>query len=541
MALNLGRVNDALAAQETSFQFWDRSFEHTEPPPPYSSGETTRYSSPEPTDRHNPPRMPAWFREACLRNSMPSEQFTSQSNREGDRIQQATLEKVRKGIIKFREINGGNSVDFRELGRKSVEADWRAQGIWIEGWTGNVNAMIAWKHQLPLDLNTDTESESEPEGQPQRSLFGLPSPRKKPHKELSAAKLLQKFHARLERERQQERDREASKPLRQFKHQVDKERKYIQEQIAHGKRRQVGDIDDLVYHTVRNWWIDQRIWFSKWQPLPGIQWMNEMPPEDVADEDAFTTLKHDVPDDALPESPAPFDNVSGEGIGTPSIQEAPLNMIEPLNGMEQVNGSQSLIEANFRRLDDQPKGNSRSSSPEIPPAKPALSVKRLRRAGRPSNSKATSAVSKATLSRDSIRSTRVVKRQKEGSRYHGSKDSDMSAAIKPQPPVELRRSERIKALNARVNQESLNTGNTPTEPSERPQPQHDNGHQQQSAGASKTRRTTARPRKSQNPKRVSPTARRGQNKTPATEAKPQGVAKKRAKKGRQKTATRKLN
>ncbi|KAI4123671.1 MAG: hypothetical protein LQ347_006064 [Umbilicaria vellea] len=417
-----------------------------------------------------------WSREVWLRKSRPSEQFISQSRREGERIQQATLEKVRKGIIKFREINGGNSVDFRELGRKSIEADWRAQGIWIESWTGHVNAMIAWKHQLPMNINT--ESESEPEDQPQRPLFGLTSPRKKPHKEITAAKLQQKFHARLELERQEERDRAASKPLRQFKHQVEKERKYIQEQIALGKRREVGDVDDLVYHTVRNWWIDQRIWFSKWQHLPGTQWMNEMPPDDVANEDAFTTLKYDLPDEALPESPAPLGIVPSEGRGIPRIQEEPLNTIEPLNTMEQPNGSQSLIEANLRRLGDQSQRNSRSSSPEIPPAKPALSVKRLRRAGRPSNSKATSAESKTTARRDSVRSNRVVKRRKKVLRYHGSKDSDRSEALNPQPPVELRRSERLNAFNAWVKQDSLNTGNTPNVPSERPQPQHDNGHQQ---------------------------------------------------------------
>ena len=50
---------------------------------------------------------------------------------------------MRKGIIKFQDINGGNSVDFRELGQKSVEEDWREQGIWMENWTGNVNAMVS--------------------------------------------------------------------------------------------------------------------------------------------------------------------------------------------------------------------------------------------------------------------------------------------------------------------------------------------------------------------------------------------------------------
>lgn len=379
MALDLGRVNDALTARDASFPFWDPSFERTEPPPPYSSGETTRYSSPDPVRRESIPRMSAWLRAICLANAEPRNQFTSQSRREGDRIHDAMLEKVRKGIINFRDINGGQPVDFHELGRKSVEADWREQGIWIEDWTGHVNAMVAWKHQLPLD--SDTQSESEYEEQPRSSLFGLSSPPKKPHKKPKITKLLQKLPERLERRRQKECDREASKPLYQFEHQVDKERKYIQEQIARGKRREVGDIDELAYHTVRNWWIDQRIWFSKWQPLPGMQWMNEMPSKDVADEDAFTTVEHDLPDTALPESPVPSSFVPHEGIGTSNQRRE-----EPPNVIEQPNASQSRVEVDFRRPEAQSTGNSRSASPESL-KELAVSVKRPRRACRPSKSK----------------------------------------------------------------------------------------------------------------------------------------------------------
>ena len=63
--------------------------------------------------------------------------------------------------------------------------------------------------------------------------------------------------------------------------------------------------------------------------------MNEMPSEYVADRDAFTTVKLDLPDDTLPESPVPFSFVSQEGTGTPYQRE------EPPNVAEQRNGSQS--------------------------------------------------------------------------------------------------------------------------------------------------------------------------------------------------------
>lgn len=528
MALDLGRVNDALAAQDASFPFWNRSLERIEPPPPYSSGETTRYSSPEHVRSEDIPRMPAWLRAICLENAEPRNQFASQYKREGDRIHEATLEKVRKGIIKFRDINDGKPVDFHELGRQSVEADWREQGIWIENWTGNVNAMVAWKHQLPLD--SDTESESECEEQPRSSLFGLPSPPRKPHKKPNATELLQKLPARLERRRQKECDGEASKPLYQFKHQVDKEREYIQEQVAHGKRREVGDIDEMAYHTVRNWWIDQRIWFSKWQPLPGMQWMNEMPSEDVADEDAFTITKYDLPDATLPESPVPFRLVSQEGIGTPNQRDEPLNVIEP------PSSTQSHAEVNSRRPDGQSNGNSRSASPEVPTAEPALPVKRSRRAGRLSNSKATPTILKPASSRDPANSNRVVKHRKQVARYQGSEDRVTSPVSKSQPEFKLRRSKRIEGLVARLNQRPLDTGNAP-KACEGPQAEHHTGHQEQSAGASKKRAPASHLRRFQTPEGVSLTAPRQQKRPAVTEAKPWGVTKKRTKKGRRKTTT----
>ena len=71
MALDLGRVNDALTTHDASSPFWNRSFERTEPPPPYSSGETTRYSSSEPVGRDSIQGMPAWLRHFCLENAEP--------------------------------------------------------------------------------------------------------------------------------------------------------------------------------------------------------------------------------------------------------------------------------------------------------------------------------------------------------------------------------------------------------------------------------------------------------------------------------------
>ena len=170
-----------------------------------------------------------------------------------------------------------------------------------------------------------------------------------------------------------------------------------------------------------------------------------------------------------------------------------------------------------------------------------MSVKRPRRRGRPSKSKATPAVLKAISSRGPIGLNRVVKRQKQVSRCHGSEDSDTSTALEPQPEVKLRRSARIKDLIARVNQESLHTGTVPRKFAKGPQPEHHIGHQGQSAGASKKQAPASCSRKLQNRKVVSSIAAPQQTKVAVTEAKARGVTKKRARKGRRKAAIGKLN
>lgn len=172
-----------------------------------------------------------------------------------------------------------NPADYYELRKVSVEAEWKKQGIWDDDWPHG--EMRLWTHEQPLDHDTDSERED---------LFGLP-PRPRPK---SATKLLQNANARLERRREKDRCREASRPFHQFKYQVDKEREYIRVRIAGRKHSAVSDLDELVYHTVRNRWIDGDLWFTEWDPLPGMQWMHEMLHEEVADDTTTALDKHDL-------------------------------------------------------------------------------------------------------------------------------------------------------------------------------------------------------------------------------------------------------
>lgn len=96
------------------------------------------------------------------------------------------------------------------------------------------------------------------------------------------------------------RDREASRPLSQFRYQTQRERELIL--YCNTKERQwnMKHLDDLTYHVVRNRWIDQRIWYTGWDPLPGSEWMHEMPGEDVKGDNVIETKQHDLSTYRLP-------------------------------------------------------------------------------------------------------------------------------------------------------------------------------------------------------------------------------------------------
>lgn len=116
---------------------------------------------------------------------------------------------------------------------------------------------------------------------------------------------MQQLHLTETKGEEELRAQEASRPLHQFRHQVQREQEYIRRHNNQGTSSSVyrnearwdldkADLDEISYHVVRNRWIEQGIWYSGWHREPGLKWMNEMPWEEVQGVDAVTTEQYDL-------------------------------------------------------------------------------------------------------------------------------------------------------------------------------------------------------------------------------------------------------
>lgn len=167
-----------------------------------------------------------------------------------------------------------------DLAHMNIEKRWREQGIWREEWFipgyfwGPWQPDGVWKHQEPLE-EPESESESVPDsppGEAHGSSGGQPGGgrRRRPKSDE------ERFFI-AERRLVREREREASRPDRQFAYQVAKEEEMLRERIKDGEVTGDFDVGVLAYRKVKHRWLDRGIWDREWGPQPGKRWKHERP------------------------------------------------------------------------------------------------------------------------------------------------------------------------------------------------------------------------------------------------------------------------
>ena len=149
--------------------------------------------------------------------------------------------------------------------RKIVKNRWRDQGIWSNKWTEQTRWNWRWKHELPLDPSSDSEAEAV-----RPSIFGPDPARIRPQK--SARREHEKRAVKACRER----EREASRPIHRFFHQVLLEHERMQ-QGPDALDPSPKDANSKAYENVKKSWVEQNIWDERWGLLPGMSWMHEEP------------------------------------------------------------------------------------------------------------------------------------------------------------------------------------------------------------------------------------------------------------------------
>jgi len=255
----LERLNEILARlAEDPVQFDRARNRYNDPPPPYTSGETT-----QPPSLISPSGEERQVQETIERgNSRVHEQFLYQQGEEEKQLRDAG----RKGEL------GSGHFDFRNTAHENVKKRWIKQGIWNGKWESLSRAL--WKHEEPLQVESESESGSEPEGP--RSVFGtVPKKSRRPKSDAEKQRI-------AERRITREREREASRPSHQFTFQISKERERIEDESRSQRPTANVDLHAQAYENVKNRWIEQGIWNSGWGNLPGISWKHEEPREQNA-------------------------------------------------------------------------------------------------------------------------------------------------------------------------------------------------------------------------------------------------------------------
>jgi len=211
--------------------------------------------------------------------SLPIEQFLAQVDEEAIGIWNANPRTKRMGE-RYISIRGDEELAAIEM----IKKRWIEQGIWKDEWDemakGRYMHIGRWKHEEPIEL--ESESETDTEVGPLPCVLD-----QKP--QLIPRRSNSDNEKRLTRERRivRERERDASRPYRQFTYQISKERERIQNELSNRKEIDTADIDTKAYENVKNTWTKRGIWDVRWGILPGMSWKHEWPlDEEAADNPA---------------------------------------------------------------------------------------------------------------------------------------------------------------------------------------------------------------------------------------------------------------
>ena len=232
----LQRIQDdpeALAQQQRRYN---------DSPPPYPSGETTRPPSPVPPLSAADRRIQ---RQHDRLQSVPYWQYMNQWRREEDRI----IEQIERRRERRKETLPYNrKLDLVTNAKNNIKNTWIEQGIWNEKWTGYPSGR--WKHEEPLEDQTEAQHEQSPQF---LGVFRSASDHRRPPPKISE-----------EQRAVREREAAASRPLPQFRYQISKERKWLEDEFWHEQVTGLVDVDATAYENVKKSWIEQKIWNPKW-------------------------------------------------------------------------------------------------------------------------------------------------------------------------------------------------------------------------------------------------------------------------------------
>ena len=239
-----------------------------ESPPPYQSepsGTTTQPPSPEPTEEQ---LIYKWENRRCqLENergqTWPEAQFDDEIDEETRRFWKTDP---------LREI-----FELRPHGYKDKEAyklvkdRWLEQGIWSDKWTKETRGNWRWKHELPPKSSRDSEAAAT-----RPSLFSPPRATTSPEESTNAGIEMGDTAA------QEERQRDASRPIHQFYYHISVERERIRGELENRNRMPM-DINTQAYENVKQRWVARKIWDERWRVLPGMSWKHEEPLDEFLD------------------------------------------------------------------------------------------------------------------------------------------------------------------------------------------------------------------------------------------------------------------
>lgn len=307
---------------------------YNDPPPPYSSGETTAAPSPGPRPLFEPdPRLQ---QKEDRWQSAPESQFHSQCSRERERLIYQ-LERRRDGRrqtlpydhnIKVSNLQWGG--EYSANAANNVRSRWIEQGIWNDDWgsqpgwpkvPGTAYPTPFWAHEdRPNPFVPQKLEEPQLLFNTTGDLFGNNTHADHPQSPQGIAE---------DQESETQRDISASRPYYQFVYQVSKECEWIRDEADYARPGEPIDVNAAAHKSIKQLWQKSKIWDPQWREMPGMKWMYEEPAEDEIDSSAGGSQPSLTSNHAQYESNSSVDNSPPVPPSNPPQYEAAMRAAPP--------------------------------------------------------------------------------------------------------------------------------------------------------------------------------------------------------------------
>ncbi|KAI8685593.1 hypothetical protein NCS55_00232200 [Fusarium keratoplasticum] len=234
-----------------------------------------------------------------------------------------------------------DSFDIRGNAYNNVRNSWIEQGIWRKAWDE------PWAKETDVGLFDPSPRSLTPEPTKSRPGYqwghedGGPPPDQEFERDLFRTIYVVGDLGMSEEQPKWTRNSEGSRPYRQFLYQIVKEREWIKDEMNFQIqfRPYNVNLDSMAYETVKNNWIEDRIWKPEWNELPGSTWAHEDPLQEQDKVDHFrivddsgeqpSTVVHD-PSKGLrhnPQHSVPSSHDASDPAGTGKETPAPKGVI----------------------------------------------------------------------------------------------------------------------------------------------------------------------------------------------------------------------